>query len=74
MKINLGSMLHIAIMNHFGGTQRLLNSEKTPSKKSQRSPELVTQLKAKAEAKRQRKAEKRSLDYHQCISNNGCLV
>lgn len=34
---------------------------------------LVDQLKAKAQAKRERKAQVRRCDYEECIRNNKCL-
>ena len=43
------------------------------SRKSQRSPEEVDQLKAEANRKRERKAEKRKNNYVNCIANNKCL-
>lgn len=74
MKINLAAMLHITMMNSFGGAQRLANSEKVPSEKSQRSRQLVAKLKLNAERKRQRKNTKRLWDHDRCITHNRCLV
>ena len=73
MKINIRSMFYIALMNSFGGwSQRLMNIDKVPSIKSQRSPEQVAVMKNLAEAKRQRKNEKRRYNNNASIMWNPC--
>lgn len=58
----------ILYLINIGGISRSMRyqgtplSQPEPSEKSQRSPELVAQLKEKAEAKRQRKCAKRISD------------
>lgn len=72
MKNFILKILHAAMMDVVG--TRFNSVNRVPSERSKRSPELITEMRDKAESKRGRKAEKLSRDYRKSIRNNPCIA